>query len=81
MALPRECVCVLTLCAFAMKIFVKESGGERRRMVVGLSCMLFWRWVGGGQTVLVLFSYFCSFSCVQDRMMEESWFFGGSRGG
>ena len=41
MALPRECVRVLTLCAFAMKIFVKESGGERRRMVVGLSCVLF----------------------------------------
>ena len=36
MALPRECVRVLTLCALHMKIFVKRSGGEGREVVVGL---------------------------------------------
>jgi len=59
-ALPRECVRVLTLCALHVKIFVKESGGERRRVVVGARRACFWRWVGGGQAVLVL-SHFLQF--------------------
>ena len=81
MALPRECVRVLTLCAFAMKIFVKESGGERRRVVVGLVVHAFWRWVDEGQTVLVLSRFLQFLVCARQDDGGVMIFLGGVGGG
>ena len=58
----RVCLCLDGVCFAYEDFFVKDSGGEGRRVVVGLVMLAFWRWVGGGQTVLVLSHFFAVFS-------------------
>ena len=72
-ALTRECVRVLTLCAFAMKIFVKESGGERRRVVVGLSCMLFGDGSVGAKRHLFFLVFLQFLVCARQDIEELYW--------